>query len=221
MKRGEEPVARPADEAQEAAQPFSFQGRRPGWRLDLDDYRSGSLAVLLSAHADEEMAAAATDPRRRKIVEHLFRALTDINAEGNAVRRPQTLAELVAVTGSDEQMLRNIIDHFREEGVSFLRPYGNEPIEPKTEIDVSHEALIRCWQQIADKKDGWLQREFEDGLIWKSLRIQARKREILSAAATDDRDAWLRTLPSEDWSDRYEGGWSLVQGHRGKPQGPR
>ena len=108
----EEPVAHPADEAQEAAQPFSFRDRRPGWRLDLDDYRGGSLAVLLSAHADEVMAKAAPDPCRQKIVEHLFRALTDINAEGNAVRRPQTLAELVAVTGSDEQTLRTIIDLF-------------------------------------------------------------------------------------------------------------
>ena len=152
----EEPVARPADEAQDAAQPFSFRDRRPGWRLDLDDYRSGSLAVLLSAHADQVMAAAATDPRREKVVEHLFRALTDINAEGNAIRRPQTLAQLVAVTGSDEQTLRNIIDHFREEGVSFLRAYGNKPIEQEAEIDISHEALIRCWQKIADKKGGWL-----------------------------------------------------------------
>ena len=44
---------------------------------------------------DEDRAA-------REIVEHLFRALTDINAEGHAVRRPQTLAELKALTGSDE-----------------------------------------------------------------------------------------------------------------------
>ena len=36
------------------------------------------------------MAKAAPEDRE-KIVEHLFRALTDINAEGNAVRRPQTL----------------------------------------------------------------------------------------------------------------------------------
>ena len=45
------------------------------------------------------MAEAAPDTRRAKIVEHLFRALTDINAEGNAVRRPQTFGGLAAVTG--------------------------------------------------------------------------------------------------------------------------
>ena len=112
-------------------------------------------------------------PDAEKIVEHLFRALTDINAEGSAVRRPQTLAELVAVTGSDEYTLKEIIDQFRAEGVSFLTPYGDAQIELGTLIDISHEALIRCWRKIADTRDGWLQREFRDGLIWQSLRLQA------------------------------------------------
>jgi Novel STAND NTPase 1 len=87
------------------------------------DYRfAGGVAELLSNHADQVMANVAPDPERQKIVEHLFRALTDINAEGSAVRRPQTLAELTAVTGSDEQTLREIINTFRAEGVSFLPP---------------------------------------------------------------------------------------------------
>ncbi len=70
----------------------------PAWRLGLEDYRGSDLAGLLSDHADQVMAKAAPDERCKKIVEHLFRALTDINAEGNAVRRPQTFAQLLAVT---------------------------------------------------------------------------------------------------------------------------
>ena len=99
----------------EARAPFRYEDG-PDWRLGLEDYRGGDLAALLSDHAGQVMAKAAPDPRREKIVEHLFRALTDINAEGNAVRRPQTLAELMAVTRSDEETLTDIIDHFREEG---------------------------------------------------------------------------------------------------------
>ena len=98
------------------------------------------------------MAAAASDELREKIVEHLFRALTDINAEGHAVRRPQTFGELGAVTGGEqnEQALRDILDRFRAAGVSFLSPYGNAPIERSTVIDISHEALIRSWGKLAD-----------------------------------------------------------------------
>ena len=106
------------------------------------------------------------------------------------MRRPQTLAELMAVTGSDEPTLREIVDRFRAEGVSFLTPYGDAPIGPDTLIDISHEALIRCWHKIADEKEGWLQREFQDRLIWQSLRIQAgkfaeNKEQVLSPAATE------------------------------------
>ena len=64
---------------------------RPSWRLCLSDYReSGGLAQLLSDHADEVMAEVAPDAPRQKIVEHLFRALTDINAEDmqSAARKP-------------------------------------------------------------------------------------------------------------------------------------
>jgi WD40 repeat protein len=168
------------------------------------------------AEACREPGTDEPAPERQKIVEHLFRALTDINAEGNAVRRPQTLAELMVVTGSDEPMLKEIIDRFRADGASFLTPYGDAEIRPDTPIDISHEALIRCWRKIADEKEGWLQREFQDGLIWQSLRIQAgrfadNEEEVLSPAATEYSDRWLGTLPSNSWTERYDGGWSGVQ----------
>ena len=185
----------------------------PAWRLDLDDYwGTGGLATLLSTHADQVMAAVALDQKREKITEHLFRALTDINADGHAMRRPQTLAQLQAVTRADETTLGDIVGAFRADGVSFLNPYGSDPLEPEQQIDISHEALIRCWGRITDEKKGWLQREFRDGLIWKTLRVMAQKEETLSPAATDDRDEWLETLPSPAWTERYDGGWGEVQG---------
>jgi hypothetical protein len=185
----------------------------PAWRLGLNDYQgAGALDDLLSAHADDVMEAAAPDSERQKIVAHLFRALTDINAEGNAIRRPQKLAELAEATGASEEVLKPIIDHFRAEGVSFLTPYGAAPIVSKTLIDISHEALIRCWRKIADKEGGWLQREFRDGLVWKTLRMLAQSGQILSAAATADRSRWLKTLPSETWAKRYGGDWGQVKG---------
>jgi hypothetical protein len=187
--------------------------RGPARPLGLSDYReSGGLAKLLSNHADQVMHKAAPDAARQKVVEHLYRALTDINAEGHAIRRPQTFAELREVTGADEQTLRDILDPFRAENVSFLRPYGDAPIGPDTLIDISHEALIRCWPKIADAEDGWLRREFRDGLVWKSLLVMAGRNETLSAAATVDRSQWLKTLPSKAWADRYGGGWIQVKG---------
>jgi hypothetical protein len=99
--------------------------------------------------------------------------------------------------------------------VSFLRPYGAEPLQPGDSIDISHEALIRCWKKIDDNKDGWLAKEFEDGLIWSSLLVQCKNFEedpesVLSAATTEEREEWL-SRRNEAWAERYGGGWKRVE----------
>lgn len=176
--------------------------------------RAGGLAQLLSDHADRVMRAAAPDEPRKAAVERLFRALTDINAEGQAIRRPQSFQDLSAVCGVPEGNLHAILDVFRAEGVSFLTPYSPTPIKDKTVIDISHEALIRCWNAIGDRQNGWLRREFDDGLMWRSLLIQAEeferdKKRVLSPASTAERERWIvRQIPA--WSDRYGGRWALV-----------
>jgi hypothetical protein len=42
-------------------------------------------------------------------VAKVFRALTDVNAEGHAIRRPQTLERLTAVIGRDESLPRQVL----------------------------------------------------------------------------------------------------------------
>ena len=145
----------------------------------------------------------------------MFRALTEVNADHQAIRRPQTLAALIKVTGADEASVRKIVDAFRAEGASLLRPYGTASVELGDSIDISHEALIRCWSKIADEKVGWLVREFEDGITWSSLIVQCESFEkdpgnVLSAATTEERRKWLSGR-SENWAERYGGGWSRVQ----------
>ncbi|QTF94212.1 hypothetical protein [Halomonas sp. BM-2019] len=196
------------------------QSTTPAWRLGLEHYPRGlGLAGLLSEHADAVMHEVQQAHRQvgdsPRLVEDLFRALTDINAEGQAIRRPQTLARLVAVTGAREAALRAIIDAFRADGVSFLRPYGNEPIAAQERIDVSHEALIRCWRKIAEPEDGWLIREFRNGLVWRALLVQADSFErdptnVLAPTTTDERELWLRRR-NPAWAERYGGGWERVQ----------
>ncbi len=178
---------------------------------------AGGLASLLSRHADAIVDEAAPDPERRYAVERLFRALTDLNAEGHAVRRPQVFRDLVALTEIGEDKLRDIIDALRREGVSFLTPYSRQPITEATTIDISHEALIRCWKRLADPQDGWLKHEFDDGLIWRSLVVEAKgfktsKRRILSPATTEERWDWwqLRKL-NGTWAERYGGSFSLAK----------
>ena len=85
-------------------------------------------------------------------------------------------------------------------GVSFLTPYAPRPIEDKTPIDISHEALIRCWRRINDKPDGWLQKEIREGLGWRLLLFQAESftndpTNTLSEPATEFGERQLRSTP--------------------------
>ena len=171
------------------------------------------------ADCSRTMPTAWPTPRsqnstQKPIIEKLFRSLTEINVDGNAVRRPQAFNDLVAVTGVTADQLRAILDRLRQPSVSFITPYVPVPIDAGTTIDISHEALIRRWQRIADKETGWLQQEFRDGLIWQSLVVQseafaANPQNFLSEATTETRGKWL-TGRSEAWAKRYGDKWAEV-----------
>lgn len=183
--------------------------------LDLPDYEAkGPLGRLLSEHADLVADQAAGDESGQMIVRELFRALTDINPDGHAIRRPQTFAALRAVTGASAERLLTVLAPFRAPGVSFVAPFLPDAIDDETVIDISHEALIRRWQRIADPARGWLQEEFRDGLIWRALLVQAESfrgdpRNLLSEATTETRASWIKGR-SEAWARRYGGQWDSV-----------
>lgn len=184
-------------------------------RLDVAEFEhAGGLTQLLSDHADRVMTAAPPSDGSEIAIERLFRALTDVNADNRAIRRPQSFRELVAVCDVAPEDLRKIIDPFRADGVSFLTPYFPAEIDDKTVVDISHEALIRCWSRVADPQKGWLRREFQDGLIWRSLNNDAKefqtdRKHILSPATAVQRIKWF-TERSPSWAERYGGGWDLV-----------
>ena len=80
----------------------------------------------------------------------------------------------------------------------------------------SHRSTVAACGVLADEKEGWLQREFKDGLTWLSLVVQADTfqqdpRKVLSSSLTEDFGRWLEALPSPDWCDRYGGRWTHVQ----------
>ena len=194
--------------------------RRSGKALQLADYVAASssprrdgrqpgrtgLAQMLASHADEILAASPTPDQNGdpNAVEYLFRALTDIDTEGRAIRRPQTFARLSRATGASEDALSPILDAFRADGVSFVTPYQSKgALASGDMIDISHEALICCWPRIADpttdeagQPRGWLHREFQDGLIWRSLAVQAQAfltnpEACLDPATTEQRWPWF------------------------------
>ena len=87
-------------------------------------------------------------------------------------------------------------------------------IGERTLIDISHEALIRCWSRIA-APTGWLAAEFQDGLKWRALLVQADDfagdpEHLLALAAAEDHQRWL-ARHSAAWAERFGGGWDRVR----------
>ena len=177
------------------------------------------LGRLLAGHAEEVLErSGGTDGAA---AEQLFRALTDLDPAGRAIRRPQRMDRLLTLVAADEQdAMRAAIDGFRAENVAFLRPNADESESPLADdqiVDISHEALLRAWPRIADATldpvtgapRGWLHREFEDGLVWRSLAVQARAftddpAACLDPATTGRRTTWYDAVGARPaWADRH------------------
>jgi hypothetical protein len=188
------------------------------WSIDLKRCREGGpLVQQLSQHADAVTGEVleAVGPGEARVVEDMMRALSEINAEGRAMRRPCTFGHLVEVTGCSEQAVRTAVDRFRGDGTNFLRPYGTDRLQADTLLDISHEALLRCWRSLADPERGWLVSEFRNGLVWRSLLVQADSFErdpenVLSAATLLERSKWMQRRNAA-WAQRYGGRWDEVQ----------
>lgn len=188
------------------------------WQLGIADYPAErGLAGMLSDHADEvaRRVTAALGPGYERLVEDMFRALTEVNADGQAIRRPQTLAQLARVIGVSPEVLDRAIEAFGAEGVSFLSVSEGKDSARGRLVDICHEALIRSWKDLGDLEDGWLIREFRNGLVWRAMLVQADSferdpRNVLSPVTTGERQAWL-TRRNEAWAERYGGGWLRVQ----------
>jgi WD40 repeat protein len=194
-------------------------GSGRGWTVTLEDltWAEGDHGAL-SKHAGEILdELRAHDPAQEKAAEWLFRSLTELDAEGRVIRRPRKLGELVAVAGGDRAGVTAVIEAFRGPGRNFLTANPEGPLADDTEIDVSHEALIRRWRRLSDptrdaetnQPRGWMWREFEDGQRWRALAVQARvfrndrnRLATLSPATTEAYASWWPEH-TEAWAARY------------------
>lgn len=127
--------------------------------LTINDYEAtGGMVMGIDRHCDaifNELDGIVTTGAIAK----LFQTITDINAEGIEVRRPQRLDEVMKVTGSSYEESCRIINAFRQEGAHFLLPGLNEiptsEIRKDCVIDITHECMMRKWVRLKD----WIGKE--------------------------------------------------------------
>ena len=179
------------------------------------DYRLvGQMSGAISQHADQIMLdLGGLTP----VVEQVFRALSERDKDGRAIRRAIPFRQLVEEAGMDPSDVRAVVDRFRQADCSFLLPslVAVRELRDDTRIDVVHEALLRRWKRITgdDPEDGWLDDEDEDGRYYRSLLARIDGGETtLPIDRVKERYAWWTSRPrTEAWAARYGGQRDRVQ----------
>ena len=179
--------------------------------LTLKDYEAvGGLRGALAAHGQEILEELL--PEHRAVAPAVFRALTSGSSLAEAVRRPTEFGELVEIAG-DQIAVREIVDAFRAPGRNFLAPPRSVALRAETLIDISHESLIRQWEQFSH----WLHDEANAADSWRRLVDQAERRQrgeadLLSGPALANLASWWDTeQPNWAWAKRYGGDYELAK----------
>ncbi len=185
----------------------------------------GRMTDALSRHADEIFAQCAEEALA---IEQAFRALSEVDREGRAIRRALPFDKLLAETGVSESTLRAGLDRFRAPNCSFLLPSVSvSPVLAADErIDIGHEALLRRWKTIAGRTEaidpktgrpppGWLAEEQIDGQRYHTLVSLLDGAAGGERATLDDpgrtKDWWIHLPRTAAWADRYGGKFEQVK----------
>jgi hypothetical protein len=185
--------------------------------IDLRDYEAtGGLKNAISRHAT--MVFDGLDSRHRDVAERLFKSISDLDQRGRGVRRPRRLGDIAGIAQTDVQTVVEVVEAFRAPNCSFLTPQS-DPLNADTQIDISHESLLRRWAKMTGTPpdDGWLVEEDRNGKLYRNLLASAEAFEndnsnVLAVRELRRRETWMaKAKPNEAWAKRYGGKFPLVE----------
>jgi hypothetical protein len=166
------------------------------------DYdRAGRFSKSLSNDADE--AFQSLDNVSQQLARRLFLLLCDVSAEGQFTRRRPVAQEVLDVAQvTDCATLERVVRVFQDNDRNFLLPPRREPITPATVLDVSHESLLRQWEQLRK----WRDAETKSAQQYRRLRDELDSNtKFLSDTHLAQAQEWVQTEhPNDPWARRYD-----------------
>ncbi len=177
----------------------------PAGAIDIDDYQAiGTIREALSIHAEEAYEETGT-PERKRIVEKIFKGLTDLFSDPRGIRRPTSVRDLTAISEASTTEVVSVIEIFRRPGRSFLTPSPDVALEDRCIVDLSHESLMRCWHRLVN----WAQEERRSAEVYARLSDAAQWYEEGSCGLWRNPELeialrWKRdNQPTPAWAQRY------------------
>jgi tetratricopeptide (TPR) repeat protein len=181
--------------------------------LIFDHYvAAGGFEQAISKHAGEAYNELAG--RQKEIAQVLFRALCERGPDNREKRRLVAVETIAALAGTTPEEVIAVADVFRGPDRSFIMPPACKALSADTDLDISHEALIRNW----DKLSEWVSSEAKSAENYLWLEQAARRWKKREAGLFDGSNlktalAWQQQeKPSKEWAARYGGDFSLTMG---------
>jgi hypothetical protein len=182
---------------------------------------AGGVEKALSQHAGE--AYGELNPRQQEIAQGLFRAICELGPDGRERRRLVPLKTITELTGASETEVVEVSECFRRPGRNFLMPPMDRMLLATTNLDISHEALIRNWEQLRS----WVREEAEWAEMYRELEKDARRHEkgvvgLRSTPNLEFTQQWReKAQPTAKWAQRYGGDFALAMAYLDKSQRSR
>ncbi|MEJ2006013.1 MAG: High-affnity carbon uptake protein Hat/HatR, partial [Cyclobacteriaceae bacterium] len=179
--------------------------REEGEPIDIRHYNAiGTIHEALSQHANE--AYNELDTRQKKIAEVLFKALTVKGRDSFGMRRPVQLSNVVSQVNASTEEVIEVVDTFRRQGRSFLMPPDGVPLSEESVIEISHESLMRIWDQL----NTWVEEEHESAQMYLRLSEAAAIFQVGRTGLWRPPDLQLalnwqkKQEPTYEWARRYD-----------------
>ncbi|MBX2945503.1 MAG: hypothetical protein KF725_06695 [Cyclobacteriaceae bacterium] len=151
----------------------------------------------------------------KRIIVNAFCCLTKID-NSRAVRNRMTLGEITEIINTPEftaDVVGDVINIFRQEGNSFIRPFitddpTSQTLATETVLDITHESLIRNWSKLTR----WAEKEFEFYSTYLDFRKQLNRWKqsgkssgfLLPIGPLTYFENWYNTCkPNVAWLRRY------------------
>ncbi len=163
----------------------------------------GGMEKALSVHANEVFNNL---PSHLKVAcEKCFKSLTEKGEEGRSFRRPATLKELSDIAQTSTNDIKEIVNNFRQPGVTILTPPHNVELIDETIIDISHESLMRIWSTLTN----WMEEESESTKQYLKIAEaaelhQSGKGAVLKSPELQMGTNWYHSeKPTKAWGIRH------------------
>ena len=178
----------------------------PDTEIGYEHYKKiGEMERALAIHVEtkfNELGDASSNEtalsKKQQLAKIIFQSLTELSSGQKSGRRPTELKNIYAIAAgiaANEMEVNEIINHFRDNDTSFIMPPINTVLYPNLIIDISHESLMRNWEQLTL----WMSEEMKYGNLYKQLN---ERRELHD----NDPQEWLRGILLRElvsWKESY------------------